>query len=327
MSTMTKNAHQSVLSVVVIGLNEEERLTSSLCSVIETWPDNEPRELLYVDSGSRDRSMEIALGTIGVRVLLLDSHAPSAAKARNLGLRNAGGTYVQLLDGDSVLQPGWLEDAKGFLDENPDVACVFGQLLEVHPEQSLYMRVCGLDWHIPPGEYRLCGGNAMWRREVLEAAGCFDEEFALGEEPDLCYRVRQMGWRICCIDAPMAEHDLGMNRFGQYWLRAENSGKAYVRVAARYWRQPEKLWLYESVRNFLEPALWVSILAAGTWLVSFGFGLVAVAAWTTLRATRTALRTRGRVKGWQDALLYGFHTQVIRLPVAVGQIKALLFRR
>lgn len=327
MSAVTTNARQSALSAVVIGLNEAERLAAALRSVLETCPDGRLRELVYVDSGSRDRSVEIASGIDGVRVLLLDSPTPSAAKARNLGLRNVGGKYVQLLDGDSVLQPGWLEKAEDFLDANPDVACVFGQLLEMHPEQSIYMRVCGLDWHVPPGEYRLCGGNAMWRREVLEAAGYFDEDFPFGEEPDLCYRVRQKGWRIRCIDAPMVKHDLGMTHFGQYWRRAENSGKAYVRVAARYWRQPEKLWLYESVRNFVEPALWVSILAAGTWLVSLGFGLVAVAAWAALRATRTALRMRGRVKGWQDALLYGFHTQLIRLPVAVGQIKALLFSR
>lgn len=327
MSAMTTNALPSELSAVVIGLNEEERLASALRSVLDTCPEGWLRELLYVDSGSRDRSVEIASGIDGVRVLLLDSQSPSAAKARNLGLRNVGGTYVQLLDGDSVLQPGWMEKARDYLDANPNVACVFGQLLEMHPEQSLYMRVCGLDWHVPPGEYRLCGGNAMWRREVLEAAGYFDEEFPFGEEPDLCYRVRQKGWQIRCIDAPMVKHDLGMTRFHQYWRRAENSGKAYVRVAARYWRQPEKLWLYESVRNFVEPGLWVSILAAGTWFVSFGFGLVAVVAWATLRATRTALRMRGRVKGWQDALLYGFHTQFIRLPVAVGQIKALVFSR
>lgn len=327
MSATTNTSDRSVLSAVIIGLNEAERLASSLRSVFDTCPEGNLLEVIYVDSGSRDRSVDIASSIEGVRVLRLDSPTPSAAKARNLGLRNVGGRYVQLLDGDSILQRGWLVKARDYLDENPDVACVFGQLLEMHPEQSVYMRVCGLDWHVPPGEYRLCGGNAMWRRDVLEAAGYFDEGFPLGEEPDLCYRVRQKGWRIHCIDAPMVKHDLGMTRFGQYWRRAENSGKAYVRVAARYWRQPEKLWLYESVRNFVDPAVWVSILAAGTWFVSLGFGLVAVATWTTLRATRTALKMRGRVKGWQDALLYGFHTQLIRLPVAVGQIKALLLNR
>lgn len=315
------------LAVVVIGLNEEAHLAASLASVFSTAPSESRLQVLYADSGSTDASVSIAESFPTISVFKLTTSRPSAAKARNLGLRHVTEQYVQLLDGDSVLQPGWLEKAKDYLDANPEVACVFGQLLEMHPEQSLYMRVCGLDWHVPAGEYRLCGGNAMWRREVLEAVGYFDEDFPFGEEPDLCYRVRQKGWRIRCIDAPMVKHDLGMTRFSQYWRRAENSGKAYVRVAARYWRQPEKLWLYESVRNFIEPALWVSILAAGTWFVSIGFGLVAVAAWATLRATRTALRMRGRVKGWQDALLYGFHTQLIRLPVAVGQIKALLFSR
>lgn len=318
---------QPLLSVVVIGLNEEECLGEALRSVFATKAVGKRLEVIYVDSGSRDRSVEIASGIEGVEVLHLDSPKPSAAKARNVGLRRASGKYVQLLDGDSVLQPGWLERALDYLDSHPDVACVFGQCLEMHPEQSLYMRVCGLDWHVPPGEYRLCGGNSMWRREVLKEANFFDEGFPLGEEPDLCYRVRQKGGRIRCIDAPMVRHDLGMTRFSQYWSRGENSGKAYVRVAARYWRQDEKLWLYESVRNFAEPLLWCVIFFAGAYLVSLGFGIAAVIAWASLRAARTALRMRHRTKNWQDALLYGIHAQVIRLPVAVGQIKALLFSR
>jgi glycosyltransferase involved in cell wall biosynthesis len=315
------------LSVVVIGLNEEKLLASALRSVLDTSPGCRFSELIYVDSGSCDRSVEIASGIDGFRVLLLNSNVPSAAKARNLGLRNVHGDFVQLLDGDSVLQPGWLSNAMAYLIANPDVACVFGQVLEMNPDQSIYMRVCGLDWHVPQGEYRLCGGNAMWRREVLEAAVFFDEKFAFGEEPDLCYRVRQKGWRIRCIDAPMVKHDLGMTHFSQYWRRAENSGKAYIRVAARYWRQPEKLWLYESVRNFVEPALWITILTAGSWFGSLGFGLLGLAAWVMLRTARTAFKIRNRVKCWQDAFLYGFHTQLIRLPIAVGQIKALFIGR
>lgn len=312
------------LSVIVIGLNEEERLGEALASVFDGCPPGISLDVCYVDSGSCDRSVEIANGVHGVSVVHLSASKPSAAKARNAGLQRATGAYVQLLDGDSVLQPGWLKNAVNYLGENPEVACVFGQCLEMNPKQSAYMRVCGHDWHVPPGDHRLCGGNAMWRREVLAHAGFFDESLRLGEEPDLCYRVRQDGWRIRCIDLPMVKHDLGMVSFRQYWQRGINSGKAYARVALRYWKKDEKLWLYETVRNFMEPAIWLVLLALGAWFYGWMAGVAALISWWILRAFRTAMKVRDRATGWGDAFLYGLHAQFIRLPVALGQLKALM---
>jgi GT2 family glycosyltransferase len=319
--------HGKHLSVIVIGLNEEERLGEALASVFAGRPPGVSLDVCYVDSGSCDRSVEIASGLPGVSVLHLNTTRPSAAKARNAGLRQATGAYVQLLDGDSVLQPGWLKNALDYLEANSAAACVFGQCLEMNPEQSVFMRVCGLDWHVPPGDHRLCGGNAMWRREVLEHAGFFDESLHLGEEPDLCYRVRQDGWRICCIEQPMVKHDLGMVSFRQYWQRGINSGKAYARVAMRYWKREEKLWLYEVARNFLEPASWLGLFLLVAWNFGWMAGAAALVCWWTLRALRTAMKVRERVAGWGDAFLYGLHTQFIRLPVVVGQLKALTSMR
>jgi hypothetical protein len=95
---------------------------------------------------------------------------------------------VQLVDGDSVIQPGWLDFALATLERRADVSCVFGQCIEMYPEQSIYMKVCGLDWHIPAGEYRLCGGNALWRMSAIAENGFFDEdlEAAPGSYPYFC---------------------------------------------------------------------------------------------------------------------------------------------
>jgi glycosyltransferase involved in cell wall biosynthesis len=312
------------LSVVVIGLNEEARLRSALQAVFDTCPVHCELEVFYVDSGSKDSSVAIAEAMPGVQVLRLQAQRPSAAKARNLGLAQVRGDYVQLIDGDSVLQAGWLEAAMRTLEANSGVACVFGQCVEAFPEQSIYMRVCGLDWHIPAGDHRLCGGNAMWRREVIAAHGFFDEALQLGEEPDLCYRVRQQGHRIVCVDQPMVLHDLAMVTFKQYWRRGEATGKAYARVASRYWRLPEKMWLREVLRNFMEPLVWAMVMAAG-WVTvgGVGGGLLALLAWWLLRATKIAWTVRTRAEGWLGACLYGLHCQFIRLPVVVGQVQGL----
>lgn len=315
-----------LVSVVVIGLNEEARLQSALHAVFATCPEHCQLEVFYVDSGSRDSSVAIAEAMPGVQVLRLQTQRPSAAKARNLGLSRAQGRFVQLIDGDSVLQPGWLDAAVLALEASPDIACVFGQCVEAFPEQSIYMRVCGLDWHIPAGDHRLCGGNSMWRREVIAAHGFFDEALQLGEEPDLCYRVRQQGHRIVCLDIPMVLHDLAMTTFKQYWKRGEATGKAYARVALRYWRKPEKMWLREVVRNFIEPLIWLLVAAVGASFYGMGGAIVLLGAWLLLRALKIATAVGQRSGGWICGLMYGLHCQFIRLPVVVGQFKGLVQR-
>lgn len=313
-----------VLSFVVIGLNEAARLRQSLEAAISNSPRSIAIEVIYVDSGSRDNSVGIAQGVAGVVVQHLNSQSPSAAKARNKGLRLAKGKYVQLVDGDSVIQPGWIAAALELLEQSPEVACVFGQCVEMFPEHSIYMKVCGLDWHIPAGDHRFCGGNAMWRMSAIATEGFFDETLRLGEEPDLCYRVRQRGGRIVCLSKPMVMHDLDIVHFRQYWKRGENSGVAYLRVAARYWRNPEKLWLRETIRNFLEPLAWIAVLVAGWLLGMLPLAIVLLLAWWLVRVLRVARGARARTANWADALIYGVHIQFMRIPIALGQSKALI---
>jgi glycosyltransferase involved in cell wall biosynthesis len=315
-----------LVSFVVIGLNEADRLASSLAAIFNDCPHDLSFEVIYADSGSIDSSCEIAAAFDSVKVLRLTTNSPSAAKARNLGLRAARGSYVQLVDGDSILQPGWLEKALLIISQKPELACVFGHCIEEFPEQSIYMRVCSLDWHIKPGYHRLCGGNSLWRRSVLEKFGYFPEDLRYGEEPDLCYRVRQAGWKILCVDVPMVKHDLAMKTFFQYWRRGENSGKAYFSVSSRYYKNPEKMWLFETLRNFVEPVLWGLILVLGTAFSGIATGGALLIMFFVLRGLQIGLKVKKRANSWLTAIMYGLHAQFIRLPISIGQIKAALSR-
>jgi GT2 family glycosyltransferase len=159
---------------------------------------------------------------------------------------------------------------------------------------------------------------------VLAQHQYFDEALQLGEEPDLCYRVRQHGLRIVCIDAPMVLHDLAMVTFNQYWRRGIANGKAYARVAARYWRKPEKLWLKETLRNFAEPVVWLAVLGIGTAVAGLAVGVGALLGFWVLRAGKIALSTRARAGSLGRAFLYGVHCQLVRVPTTIGQLKALI---
>lgn len=245
----------SPISVVVIGLNVADHLDQCLSAIeASRYPDN-LLEVIYVDSGSRDGSLEIAKRHKDVRILELNTENPSAAMGRNAGLHAASHDLIQFVDADSHLHPDWLRTAVTTLQGA--VAAVAGSLHERRPNRNLYHRMAHLEWNLRKGESgwttqeqeaRVFGGNVLARRQVWLDLQGYDEDLPAGEDPDLSYRVRQAGYRILRLNAPMATHDIDIAGFGRWWKRARRSGFAYASLALRYWNQPERYMLKRVIR-------------------------------------------------------------------------------
>ncbi|MGC4063110.1 MAG: glycosyltransferase [Polyangiaceae bacterium] len=236
--------------IVIIGRNEGERLRACLKSVA-----GENRVVVYVDSGSTDGSRTVAEG-LGARVVDLDCSVPfTAARARNRGFEELLAMHpelelVQFVDGDCEVQKEWLALAESTLDAAPHVAVVCGRRRERFPDASIYNRLCDIEWNTPVGEALACGGDAMFRVSVLRSVGGYDPSLIAGEEPELCLRIRRLGFKILRIDAEMTLHDAAMTTFRQFLKRAQRTGYAYAEGAARYGSAPERHWVREQ-RNGL----------------------------------------------------------------------------
>jgi glycosyltransferase involved in cell wall biosynthesis len=323
---MQPAANAGDLTVVVIGLNAAATLEGCLASVRRAADAVGPAvRILYVDGGARDASVEIARGA-RVEVIELSTARPTAAKGRNAGWRAATTALVQFVDSDTVLEPDWLVRARTEIDADPRIAAVFGQLHEANPTGSLYNAVCGCDWYVPPGDWRMCGGNALFRRAALAEVDGSDEQLAAGEEADLCWRLRRRGWRIVCVDALMAHHDLGMAGFGAYWKRAVRSGHAYAEIGLRFARTEDPMWRRELLRNLL--VLPAAALALAAVVALFGgAGAAAVAALAVLRAAQKFVGLRKRVPAPGLRALYLAHLAFVRIPLFVGTAQHLGRRR
>jgi GT2 family glycosyltransferase len=239
------------VGVVAIGRNEGQRLISCLASVkLDT------NNIVYVDSGSTDGSIAAA-EKIGAIVVKLDLARPfTAARARNEGfaaLRALGPKirFVQFIDGDCRLVPGWLEKATAFIEQKKDVAIVCGRRRELHPNASIYNRLCDIEWDTPVGESSACGGDALARVEAFDSVGGFSPQLIAGEEPDLCVRLRELGWKIWRLNAEMTAHDAAMTCFSQWWLRCVRCGHAYSEVSRRHRCSPVGIWQQETARAFI----------------------------------------------------------------------------
>jgi glycosyltransferase involved in cell wall biosynthesis len=310
-----------VLSVVVIGRNEGDRLGSCLKSIQAARGRPDSIELIYVDSGSTDGSAQRA-ASLGARVITLESGRFSAARARNAGWRAAASPFIMFLDGDTTLHPGFINTAlKEF--NNPSLAVVWGQRREIHPEASVYNQVCDLDWIARPGYSLFCGGDSLMRREFLERTNGFDPELIAGEEPDLCRRIRALGGKILHLAIPMTRHDLALTHMSQYWRRAVRTGYAYAEIAARYRETSDPLWTQESRHNLLRGPLYLAVglaaciaaFALRSW-IPLGVAVTGGA----LLVARTAILSRWKSASWTTLLLFAIHSHLQHVPIAQGQL-------
>lgn len=280
------------VGAVIIGRNEGARLVACLAS-FPAWV----RPLVYVDSGSTDGSVAAAR-VAGAEVVALDMSQPfTAARARNAGFARlqelAAPDFVQFVDGDCRIQPGWLEAAASFLSARPSVAVVCGRRREVHPEASIWNRLCDAEWDTPPGQAKACGGDALMRVAAVAAVGGYDPTLIAGEEPELCVRLRRAGWEVWRIDHEMTLHDAAMTRIGQWWKRTRRAGHAFAEGAAMHGAPPERHWVAETRRA----VLWGLVLPLVTLL-----GLA--------------------VTPWAGLLLLAYPLQVLRLSRRIGRERA-----
>ncbi len=289
------------VGVVVIGRNEGQRLIDCLSSIRAVTS-----KIVYVDSASTDDSIKAAK-QIGATVLMLDLNRPfTAARARNEGFSTIKAElpevrFVQFVDGDCVLVSKWMEKAVAFLEQRKDVAIVCGRRRERYPSMSIYNRLCDLEWDTPPGEAIACGGDSLVRVKAFEEVGGFLPRVMAGEEPELCLRLRERGWKIWRLDAEMTSHDAAMSKFSQWWMRSIRSGYGFAEVSRLHRSSPLRIWS-RAVRSAL---FWAVILPACIAIASLFYPifLCALLAYPMQVCSIALRRGGGQPFSWAYALL------------------------
>jgi GT2 family glycosyltransferase len=313
----TRGESDTTVGVVIIGRNEGDRLKRCLESVGELLD-----RVVYVDSGSTDGSVDLA-ESVGATVVRLDMTLPfTAARARNTGFATLLRAYPELafvffVDGDCEVERSFLGAATRFLTAGPDVAAVAGRRRERYPERSIYNRLCDIEWNVPAGETKSCGGDVLMRVEAFKQVNGYRSDMICGEEPELCVRLRRAGWRIWRLPDDMTLHDAAIHRFSQWWRRSMRAGYGFALGSYIHGAPPERHWVAESRR---------------AWIWGLGIPLVALisAALVGWRAMlllilyplqvlrlghRNASSEGGKGWWWAGAMVLG------KFPESLGQIK------
>jgi glycosyltransferase involved in cell wall biosynthesis len=305
------------VGVVIIGRNEGPRLIRSLESLTP-----QSNAIVYVDSGSADDSVHQAHSR-RVHVVQMDLSKPfTASRARNAGFDALMEKWphiskVQFVDGDCQILPGWLADASAALDADPNRVAACGWGLEIHPEHSIYNRICQVEWRTgSAGEVAAFGGLVMIRTDAFSAVGGFDEDVVAAEDDELAFRLRRNGGVILKLDRDCFAHDANILRFGQWWKRAQRGGYAYAQVSSMHGSGPEKKFVKELQRTnrwgIVVPAL---AIAAAPFTRGLTLGVLARYPIAMARAAQTA-RRRGNT--WPDSVAWGISCGLAVFPQAIG---------
>ncbi len=211
-----------LVSVIVLNCNGKSLLDACLSSLAtQTYS---PSEVVLVDNGSSDGSPEYVRAQYPWVRLVENGENLGFAGGTNVGIRAAKGRYILTLNNDAVADRRLIEELVRPMADARVGICAAKML---YPDGRINSAgICisrsGAAWDrgmLEPDRrqydsaeevFGACAGAALYRREMLDEIGWFDEDFFLYlEDVDLAFRARLAGWRCMYVPGAVAIHHHG----------------------------------------------------------------------------------------------------------------------
>jgi glycosyltransferase involved in cell wall biosynthesis len=202
-----------LVSIIIPCYNYAHFLAQTLDSVLSQSYQN--WECIVVDDGSTDNTRAVVAGYIenDKRFKYTYQSNQGQSPTRNNGIRHAQGGYIQFLDADDVLESCKLEQQVSFLEQNPAVDIVYGNVMyfidSIKEEDLLFSRYEKNESWMPKisgqGEYlveQLIRGNIaelgslLFRNNIIKEVSDFDVAIQSVEDWDYCIRCALAGKRF-----------------------------------------------------------------------------------------------------------------------------------
>jgi glycosyltransferase involved in cell wall biosynthesis len=250
------------ISVIMPVYNVEKFVARSIKSVLrQNFKDF---ELILVDDGGNDQSLEICRGFKDPRIRIISQSNRGLAGARNTGIRNANGRYIALLDSDDLWHEDKLALHSKHLDANPSVGVSYsGSHFIDETDSSLGMSMTPKLTHIDTAHI-FCrnpvgnGSAPVIRREVLKDIAfsqCikgqiewayFDETFRFGEDIECWMRIAcKTKWKFEGIEGDLTFYRIvsgglsaNTTKMYEFWNKMYAKVEAYApEVTSQYGRR------------------------------------------------------------------------------------------
>lgn len=269
-------------AVIILNWNGAQMLRTYLPSVIAH---TKGAEIIVADNGSTDDSLEVLHKEFpSVKTIVLDINY-GFAEGYNKAIEQVESEYVVLLNSDVEVTEGWLSPLLDYMTVHPEVVAVqpkirawrerdrfehagaaggflswlgypycrgrrFGRVVQDHGQ---YDTIAEIDW--------TTGACMCVRTSIYKECGGLDAAFfAHQEEIDLCWRMRNKGWKLACIPQSVVYH------LGGGSLSYDNPRKTFLNFRNNLlmiYKNRSFPWIVLSLRFFLDYAAAAMFLATG----------------------------------------------------------------
>ncbi len=239
------------VTVVIVNYNGRVHVDECLSSVRrQTFRDFES---VFVDNGSTDGSLEyVASAYPEVRRIATGANLGYSGGI-NRALALAQGTYVAVLNVDTVVEPTWLEALVAVMDRSPTIGAVTSRVVLYHDRTrlnalGLRIHVSGLAFNEGLGKVNRLSDVAPFpvsgvhgcaflvRREILDQLGGMNEAtFMYYEEVDLSWMLHLLGWELWCVPDSVVYHKYTLKMHAEKFFALERNRLALLAVTLEPW--------------------------------------------------------------------------------------------
>ncbi|WP_336119293.1 MULTISPECIES: glycosyltransferase [Marinobacter] len=300
------------LTMIIPCFNEEEHLSKCLNSIADQDYPQDLIELLIVDNGSTDNSLNIAQNSsakIHVKPNI------NVGAVRNYGARNAEGEILVFLDADCSLDTTWISRAVELVSEQPNTVFGGGCLL---PPNAQWVETCWLleneEGNVLPRE--LLGCSIVLPKAIFEFSGGFDESLPSGEDSEFSSKLKELSFQVTLTRDLNVVHWGNAKSLSDFFKRQTWHGMGYKKRMA------------ESTKDPVFLIILLFLLLATVTLLSLPFNRVfsygAISGCFFLPAILTAKRYL-RAKRKPDSLPEIFKCYILDTLYVIGRAKGLIF--
>lgn len=215
------------ISIIIVSFNTKEILRNCLQSIVGAEYSRPQTEIIVVDNASSDGSIELVRKEFPEVKLILNQTNLGFAKANNIGIKQALGKYLLLLNSDTVIFPDTLPKMFEFMENNSRIGvstckvelgngkldpachrgfptpwvsfCYFTKLEKLFPKIKFFSGYHEYykDFTKPHEIDSPSGAFYFIRKKTIDEVGLLDEDYYMyGEDLDWSYRIKQRGWKI-----------------------------------------------------------------------------------------------------------------------------------
>jgi len=163
------------ISVIVRTYNSAKYVKGAIDSILQQTIQPDLYEIVVVDDGSTDNTKDI-LDLYKGRIRLIEEKHRGAIRALNVGIREAQGNYVILLDADDMFEPRILEEMLNVFEKEKDIDFVYCDYWEKDMETGK-QKIISLKNNI----FHSVAGGILFRKRIVEENGLYDENLIFPE--------------------------------------------------------------------------------------------------------------------------------------------------